>query len=173
MQKRGARVGVADLALLAAAVALEIVLSRFLSIPMWNMKFGFSFLAVAFAASRCGVAGGAIVGGLGDALGALLFPIGPYYPLISLVAALNGAVFGLFLKKGQSARQVLPAVLITQLVGSLGLNTLFISWLYSAPYLPLLATRALQTAIMIPIEIAALMLLGRSKGYTKLINIGK
>lgn len=173
MQKKGWRFGVADIALLAAAVALEIVLSRFLSVPMWNMKFGLSFLAVAFAARRCGPLGGAVVGGLGDVLGALLFPIGPYYPLISLVAALNGAAFGLFLQRGQSLRKVLPAVLTTQIVGSLGLNTLFISWLYSAPYLPLLATRALQTAIMIPIELAALLLLGRSKAYSRLVNIGR
>lgn len=172
MQKR-TEFDVSDLAVLAVAVSLEVVLSRFLSIPMWNMKFGFSFLAVAFAARRCGLLGGAIVGGLSDAVGALLFPIGPYYPLISLVAALNGAVFGLFLRRGQAARQVLPAVLITQIGGSLGLNTLFISWLYSAPYLPLLATRALQTAVMIPIELAVLLLLGRSKAYAKLINIGR
>ena len=51
---------------LALLLAAEIVLSRFLSISLQNLKFGFSFLVVAFAAREFGFLGGAAVGGLGD-----------------------------------------------------------------------------------------------------------
>ena len=61
----------------AVLVALEIVLNRFCSINTFGWKIGFSFVPVVAAAVVYGPVVGAIVGGLGDLIGALLFPIGP------------------------------------------------------------------------------------------------
>lgn len=162
-----------DMVILAVAVALNVVLSRFLSFSTWNMKFSLIFLTIAFAARRNGVIGGAVVGGLGDFIGAIMFPIGPYYPLFTLTAVLDGIVMGLFLKKGQGVRQVVPAVLINQLFGSLVLNSLWISLLYNSRVSDFIALRSLQTLIMIVIECTLLLLLGRSKQYSKLVAVGK
>ena len=85
---------------LSLLTALEIVLNRFLSINAWNIKIGFSFVPVVIGAMLYGPLGGAVVGALGDFIGALLFPIGPYFPGFTLTAFLTGAVFGLLLKKG-------------------------------------------------------------------------
>ena len=60
--------------ILAMLTAAEIVLNRFLSINTWNMKIGFSFVPVVIAAVLLGPAYAAIVGALGDFLGAILFP---------------------------------------------------------------------------------------------------
>ena len=75
-------------------LALEIVLSRFLSINAWNIKIGFNFVPVAVAALLYGPLGGAIVAAMGDFLGAILFPIGPYFPGFTFTAFLTGGTCG-------------------------------------------------------------------------------
>ena len=132
--------------------AVHIVLSRFLSINAWNLKIGFAFVPVFLAAWLYGPVPAALVGGLGDFLGAILFPIGPYFPGFTVSCALTGIVFGLLLHKKQSAPRIAAAVCLNQLGISLCVTTLWISILYSSPYLPLLATRVLQCAVLIPVE---------------------
>ena len=121
--------------------AVHIVLSRFLSINAWNLKIGFAFVPVFIAAYCYGPTAAAIVGGLGDFLGAILFPIGPYFP-----------GFTVLLHRRQSVPRIAAAVCLNQLGISLCVTTLWISILYGSPYLPLLATRVLQCAVLIPVE---------------------
>ena len=156
------RIPVRTIVYLGVLTALEIVLSRFLSLNAWNLKIGFSFVPVAMAGMLFGPLGGGIVGALGDFLGAVLFPIGPYFPGFTLTAFLTGAVFGLFLRRKRTALPVLGAVAVNQLLLSLLLNTLWISILYGSPYLPLLGTRVVQCAILAPVQFAVLLLLGRA-----------
>lgn len=147
------------LAVLAVLIAANVVLSRFLSIQMWNMKFSFSFLTVAIAAAVCDIWGGAVVGGLSDFLGAILFPTGTYFPGFTLTAALVGVVFGLFFRKKFTIWRIILAVLITQISCTLLLNSFWISLLYKAPYLPTLTTRLLQAGIMTVVQIVSMYLL--------------
>ncbi len=85
------------LTLSALLAALEIVLSRFLSISAWNTKIGFAFVPVALAALLLGPLNAGIVAALADFLGALLFPVGPYFPGFTLTAFLMGLCYGVFL----------------------------------------------------------------------------
>ena len=71
---------VQKLVILGVLVAMEVVLSRFVSISTWNMKIGFAFIPVAAAAILLGPVEAAVCGGLADFLGATLFPIGTYFP---------------------------------------------------------------------------------------------
>ena len=161
------RITLRTLVNLAVLTALEIVLSRFLSISTQELKIGFSFVPVVLAAALYGPLGGALCAGLGDLIGAVLFPIGPYFPGFTLTAALTGAVFGLFLHKKIRWQGTAAAVLINQLPLSLGLNTLWISLLYGTPYLALLSTRLLQCAILIPVQIIVILLLKPLIEYLK------
>ena len=138
---------------LAMLTALEIVLSRFLSFNAWNVKIGFSFVPVAAAAILFGPLAGAGVAAVGDILGAWLFPIGPFYPGFTLTALLTGLTFGLLLHRKQSFWRILLAVAVVQLVLGLLLNSLWISRLYSSPYLPLLGTRIFQCAVLGPVQV--------------------
>lgn len=147
---------------LGVLTALEIVLNRFLSINAWNIKIGFSFVPIAAAAMMFGPIPGAIVAALGDFLGAILFPIGPYFPGFTLTAALTGLVFGFFLFKKRSALRVLGAVAVNMLLLSFLLNSLWISVLYGSPFGALLATRAVQCAILGPVQFTVTLLLGRA-----------
>ena len=85
----------------AALIAAAIVLSRFLSINAWNLKIGFTFVPVFIAAYLYGPIGGAVVGGIADFIGAILFPIGAYFPGFTLTCVITGAVYGLLLHKKQ------------------------------------------------------------------------
>ena len=141
--KGGAVMNTKMLVTLALLIAMEIVLNRFLSINAWNLKIGFSFVPVVLAAMLFGPIHAAIVGGVGDLVGALLFPIGAYFPGFTLTAALMGLVWGLFLHKKHSLTNTVISVAINQLILGLFLNTYWISVLYGSAYWPLFDTRIL------------------------------
>ncbi len=146
---------------MALLTALEIVLSRFLSISAWNTKIGFAFIPVVLAAMLLGPLYAGIVAALADFLGAVLFPVGAYFPGFTLTAFLMGACYGLFLFRKQSFPRILCAVAVHQLLLSLLLNTLWISVLYGSPYPPLLISRLPQCAILAAVQLALIPLLVR------------
>ena len=157
------KISVRTLTAVALFVALEVVLSRFLSISTESLKIGFAFVPLVCCAMLYGPVWGAVAGGLADFIGAVLFPIGPYFPGFTLTNALIGLVFGLFLRRSTSGTAgivaICAAVLINNLVLSLLLNTLWVSVLYGSPFLQLLPVRLMQNAVMIPIEIVVIIAL--------------
>ena len=147
---------------LGILIALEIILNRFLSINAWNLKIGFSFVPVVLAAMLFGPIPAALVAALGDFIGAILFPIGAYFPGFTLTAALMGLVFGLFLRSNQTWPRVLAAVAINQLILGFLLNSYWISVLYGSPFVPLLATRIVQCAILLPVQFVVILALAKT-----------
>ena len=154
------------MAVLSLLIALNVIFARFLSVSAWNVRIGFSFLPLAVGGMLYGAAAGGIVGALGDIIGAFVFPSGPYFPGFTLTAFVTGAIFGLCLHKKQGIGHILLAVLLNQLVCSLLLNSLWISVVYGSPFLPLLKTRAVQCAIVAPVQLVTLWLL--AKAYPQL-----
>lgn len=141
--------------------AMEIILSRFISISAWNIKIGFGFLPIAIAAMLLGPMKGGIVGALSDFLGAVLFPIGVYFPGFTLTAFSTGVVLGVLLHKKQTSARIFLAVSINQLIFSLVVNTYWISILYGSPYSPLFLTRIIQTAILIPVQFVTIFIVSK------------
>ena len=80
-------------------------------------------------------------------------PTGAYFPGFTVTAAITGLVFGLLLYKKINFPRIVIAVLSTQLVCGLLLNTLFISILYTKAFTALLTTRAIQFVVMSVVEI--------------------
>ncbi len=150
---------------LGMLVAIEIVLSRFCSIPAWNFKIGLGFVPVVVAAVLYGPVPAAVVAGLSDFLGAIMFPIGPYFPGFTLTAALTGLVWGAFLHKRQTMARIGGAVAVNQLVLSLLLNTLWISVLYDSLYVPLFLTRTISTAVMVTVQVVTIGLMTKVLGH--------
>lgn len=146
----------------ALLIAIHIVLSRFCSINAWNIKIGFSFVPVFVAAYFYGPLTAGLVSALGDFLGAVLFPIGPYFPGFTLTCFLSGLLFGLLLHKKQTTPRILISTLINQLVLGLLLNTLWISLLYGSPYYALLLTRIVQSLLLFPMEFVAISFLSKA-----------
>ncbi|MBR3587497.1 MAG: folate family ECF transporter S component [Oscillospiraceae bacterium] len=144
---------------LAMLIAIEVILSRFLSINAWNIKIGFGFVPVLIAAILYGPLAGGLVGALSDFIGAVLFPIGTYFPGFTLTSFLMGLVFGLFLYKKQGWLQGFAAVGINQFILGLFLNTFWISLLYGSPYVPLLATRVFQSILLSVVQLICIQLM--------------
>ena len=144
---------------MALLIALEIVLSRFLSISAWNTKIGFAFVPVVLAALLLGPLWAGIVAALADFLGAMLFPVGAFFP--GFTAFLMGLCYGLFLHRKQSLPRILGAVAVHQLALSLLLNTLWISVLYGSPFGPLLLSRLPQCALLAAVQLALIPALVR------------
>ena len=164
LQKSRKIISIQSIVVMATLVAMEIVLSRMLSYSVWDMKIGFAFLPVVIAAIVLGPVRAAIVAALADFLGAILFPIGAYFPGFTLTAALVGILYGLFLHKDQPFWKILISVSIHQLILSLLLNTYWISVLYDSPFTALLVTRLLQCAVMIPVELLMIGLMVKTLG---------
>lgn len=156
------RMNVRTVTLLSVLIAMEIVLSRFLSIHTWNTKIGFSFVPVVMAAMLFGAMEAGVVAAFGDIIGAMMFPVGAYFPGFTLTAFLNGVVYAILLKKKQSLGKIILAVLIVQITGSLLLNTYWISVLYGSPYWPLFFTRIYQTLVMSFVQVAVILVLSHN-----------
>ena len=161
MKKRG-YFALEALVCLAVLTAAQVVLSRFLSIQLWNLKFGFSFVPVMLAAYLYGPVGAVCVYGLGDLIGALVFPQGTFFPGFTLTAVISGLVWGFLLYREIKPIKAFAAVIIVQISCSFFLNSFWISYTAGAPFLSLLATRWPQSLGYAVIHLVFIfLLLGR------------
>ena len=143
--------------LTAMLLAFEIVLSRFLSYSVWNSKIGFGFVAVAICAGLLGPVYALILGGLADFLGAVLFPIGPYFFGFTFTAMLTGLCFGLFLYKKTNVFKVLLCVFINQFVLGLFINSYWIYLLYGSPFRVVFLSRIPQAIILTAVQFVTIL----------------
>lgn len=136
-------------------IAVEIVLSRFLSISTPIAKIGFAFIPLSMIGMMYGPLYGGIAGALCDFIGAVLFPIGAYFPGYTLTAALSGATYGWFLQKdgAKSWAKIITASLIINLVFHLGINTYWTTLFTGKGYLALLPTRVFSNVVLLPLEV--------------------
>ena len=156
---------------LALLLALEIVLSRFLSISTPVVKIGFSFIPIAMVAMLYGPLWAGCTAALADFLGAIMFPIGPYFPGFTLTAALTGLLFGLCLHGGEQRwyRPVLAAVLNCVLISYLA-NSAMIAFITGNSVRSMLAARAIQLTVMLPLQSLVLRWRSRSGFIRRLID---
>ncbi len=158
------------LAISALLITADVILTRLLAINTNVMKIGLGFAAVALCALLYGSWWAAMTAALGDLLGSLLFPTGAYFPGFTLTAACTGLIFGLLLKKGdRSTRPVLAAALNTLLVSYLA-NTWMICLITGNPMKVMLAARAVQLAVTLPLQALVLLWLTRSGFIRKILD---
>lgn len=143
-------------------IALNVIAERFLSYNVWNLSIGFSFVTVGFAAAFLGVPYAVCVAALGDVIGALLFPFGTYFVGFTATNAISGLIFGLFLRKNAGILKIFTGVLLSKVICSLGLNSLWIAILYRNgldAYFAVMLTRLPTAAVMLVIETLVMWLL--------------
>ena len=145
----------------AMLLALEIILSRFLSYSVWNSKIGFGFVAVALCGALFGPVYALILGGLADFLGAVLFPIGPYFFGFTLTAALTGLCFGIFLYRKTNILKILSCVFINQFILGLVLNSFWIHLLYGTPFSAVLISRIPQAFILLAVQFVTILAINK------------
>lgn len=145
--------------LMAMLAATQIVLSRFLSINLWNLKIGFAFVPIAMAGMLLGPVGAGLTGMVADIIGATLFPSGAFFPGFTLTAFITAFGYGFFLQKKQTMKNILAAVLFSEIVGTILLNTLWISILYGTPFIAVMIPRLGQALGMGIVEVLVIRLL--------------
>lgn len=151
------------MAVLSVLLALEVIIARFGTIrPSESIKLSLDFIPVVIAAILFGPIPAIIMSILADILGAFLFPVGPFFPGFTLTAAATGLIYGLILHKSQSFPRILIAVLLQQLFCSLILNTFWLHLLYGMPYLPTMAARLIQCAIMVAIQLVMIPIIAKT-----------
>ena len=117
--------------LTSVLVALNVILERFVpAYQVWNNNISSGFVTVAFAACYLGIPYAVAVGGLGDFIGALIKPFGPYFVGYTITNMLVGLILGLFLYKKATVLKISIATVVNKITCSLLLNTIFISVLY-------------------------------------------
>ena len=159
----------------AILVAIEIVLNRFLSINTPGLKIGFSFVPIVIAAILFGPVKAGVIYALADLIGAILFPIGPYFPGFTVCAALMGIVYGFFLYKKEKIgffKNILPPVIINNLVFGLLINTVWVSILYgSKTYWGWFVYRLPEYAVLVPVAAVLIpAILKLTKELKRIVN---
>lgn len=145
----------------ALLIAIQVVLTRFLSIRTQVATIGFGFVPLAVSGMLFGPFYGFAVGGIADLLGATLWPVGAFHPGFTLTTALGGLVYGLLLHQKPDAPaqsrsnfmvRVVIAVAITCFGLNMCLNTVWISQLAGKGFFVLLTTRVPQEVTMFFVE---------------------
>ena len=166
------QIDIKRLVTLGLLLAAEVILSRFLSIATPIVKIGFAFVPVVVTAILYGPVWSAVVAGAGDFIGAILFPIGPFFPGYTISAAISGAIFGIILynKKPGILRSFMASSL-SLLIYSLILDTLWI-WMTSstATAASLLPTRLLKFGVMLVIETVTVFAISKQETIIKRIK---
>ena len=154
---------------LSMLLALDIVLTRLLSIQTPILRIGFAFLPIAVAGYLFGAVPAALMAAVADVLGWLLFPQGTYFPGFTLSALVTGGLYGLFLFRRPSWLRILVVSLLLTLVVDLAMNTVWLSMLYDKAVFVLLPARLLEKSIMLVVQVPmiwALVALLRRSGVT-------
>lgn len=141
-------------------IAILVILNRFISIKTEVLVISFSFVPIMMSAIWLGPKYSTIIALLGDLLGAILFPFGPYFPGFTLSSAISGLIYGMFLYNNGNEmgnKKLLIRLTISSLIQLIGigifLTSLWIHILYGKAYLAIMASRAITQFIMIPIHI--------------------
>ena len=144
---------------LALLTAMQIILARYLVIPVSeSLRFSMSFIPVVIAARRFGIVGGMAVYGLGDFLGAIIFPAGgAYFPGFTVTAVVAGLIYGLFLAKKSGVVRIVLSVLFSQLICTLLMNSYWLSVLMGSEFSAIFISRIPQALIMSALQIVFML----------------
>jgi len=164
----------------AIFLAMNIILSRFLSIKTPIIKISFAFIPTMLCATWLGVKWTVLLNVLGDIIGATLFPTGPYFVGYTISTLISALIYGLLLYKKdentysekQYIARIIISVVLVALIVNIGLNTLWTSITSGKAFLVLLGTRSLKQLITVPIHIIVFLFIEKilRKPFNKYIK---
>lgn len=136
--------------------AVQIVLSRFLAIPVGGFgRIALSPVATIMAGLWLGPVAGGLTGLIADLIGCLIQGFG-INPIITLSAVMWGVIPGLLCppsawKKSKKIVTLILAVILTSAVCSLGLTTAGLVLVYGYNFYHIITTRLTQFAVTVPL----------------------
>ncbi len=145
---------------IALLIAVEIILSRFLGISTPIMKISLSFIPLSLTAMLYGPLYSAFAAAASDFIGALLFPVGMYFPGYTLTAFLTGMTYGVFLYKRKTKWAcIITAAIAVNICWRLGLNSFWVYMTTGKAVIAIMLPRIMKNMLMIPIETVVIKLL--------------
>lgn len=137
----------------AILIALNIVITRLLSINVGVVRIGFNFIPVVLGSYFFGPFIGAILAVLADALGMLMTGGLPWLGF-TVSQALYGLSYGFFLyKRKKNTRAIIVCVVLQAIVIDAVLGALWYKLHAGAPFFASLGARSVDALVMIPIKI--------------------
>lgn len=164
------------LALAALVVAMRVAL-RSARIPVAeNLYISIAFLPNALGSMLYGPFVALIAGFVTDTLGALLFPVGAYFPPFALVEMLGSFIFAIFLYKAPlSIGRVAISKLLINLLCNILLTPLFLAWMNGRAAVLMSMPRIAKNVCLFPLEtlllcvfLGAMLPILRRMGLTKI-----
>lgn len=149
-------------------IALAIVLTRFFSITMIDMRFSFSFIVYIVAGMRWGPLPTGLISFLTDLLGAYLFPVGPPHYGLMLVAFLSGLAYGLFLYGEWSWTKIIVFILVQQFLIHGLLNSYYLTDFTGNPFLVQVMRRLPHQLVNAGLKLVAVLAIWRSPLYDRI-----
>ena len=163
-KKNSKKISTEKIVVIGFMIALEVVLSKLLSINISFLRIGFGFLPIVILAILYGPQWAGIAYAIGDVIGALLFPTGAYFPGFTLTAYCTGVMFGLVLynKKKISFKRALVASALVCTLCNLLLNTYVLTFVLGKGFKVLLASRAVKELVAIPVMAVLIVAIDRT-----------
>ncbi|MCO6532469.1 folate family ECF transporter S component [Lactobacillus panisapium] len=142
------KVELRDLVLLGFVVAIKIVLSRF-TIGTTIVHIGLGFIGSVLLGYMFGPVWGAVGGGISDLVSSALFANqGGFFIGFTLSAMVGPLIYGLILyKKPVKIWRIILATLLVTVIVNLGMNTLWLHFLYGMDFKVALIQRVPKEAI--------------------------
>ena len=149
------------LVMAAFLTALSIVLTRFFSVMLPEVRIGIGKVPIVMSGLLFGPMLGGISGAAADLVGMLLFPTGAYHPGFTISSMLDGLIPGIFalyfnrhLKKGVrfNFSRILVVQIVLTILNSIILNTLWLTQYLGKGFIVLLPARVLNAVISLPIQ---------------------
>jgi len=159
---------------MAVFIAIQIILSRFLSINAPSLRIGFAFVPIAVCAYLYGPGWTVLVGVTADIIGSAFLSTG-WYPPITITMALSSLTFGLLLYRRRNPRALhtTAAAVIDNLVLSLFLQTYWLTLLLGKGYMVLLPGRVFQAFVVCGVQCVLLpLIIKMSERLARYFNIG-
>lgn len=146
-----------QITLVALFATLMVILTQFFSlyIPFFGIngsRVGFGHIPLLLSGFLLGPLAGAATGAIGDIIGGIIFPTGgAYFPGFTLSAIVVGLIPGLA-KKAAGNRTLKPwmivtIVVITEIIASILMNSLWISMMAGTPFWASFISRAPLSAV--------------------------
>ncbi len=141
------------LILASLLASLAVVLTRFFGYSVGSFRISLGTIPIMLSGIILGPWYGFSTGAVADMVGYLINPMGgAYFPGFTLTAALVGFIPGFLLRKRHiTLLNLIIVVGVTELLGHVFLNTLWVSMITGKAYIALLPTRLISRIVHYPI----------------------
>ena len=149
--------------MMGVLIAVYVILERWVAIPIGNiLRFSFTFIILYTSAVMLGLVNTVVIVTLADVIGSFIAGYAPN-PFITLCLIMSAIVVSLLVHKKRSVPRFVFAVLFDQLISCLLVKSFVLAVMYygSDQYFKVLASRAVQIGIMIPLQIVILLALNK------------